>query len=272
MRQELAAAMTGLIAGAKQDLVYAPLADEDKTRLQDLAIFTARTRTAVERDGYTKELLVIPQPEGPARLVKALRRVYGGMVAIGADEDTRWDLLRRIAVDCLPAMRTPVLRQLLEYGEPQRTADIAEAVGMVTKTAHQLLDDLALLKIVVRTKKGSADNSPDLWSAGDWLRRYEWVLKVGTKSTTRREGEVKEADEQSQKGDSLDDASAPFRTFRSHFDEPADVAVNPADDAANDAYRKGLCRDCHTEKPSPGRPRCANCHRNRQAARAGYDT
>jgi len=283
MRVELAAAMTGLIAGANRDLVYAPLTDDDITRLQDLAIFTARARTAVERDGYTKELLVIPQPEGPARLVKALRRVYGGMVAIGADDDTRWDLLRRIAVDCLPAMRTPLLRELLEYPDPRRTADIAAAVGMVTKTAHRTLDDLGLLKIAVRTKQTSADNSPDLWSAGEWLHRFAWVLKVGQKSTTRREGEVKEGDLHTHNEDSVDTHSAPFRTFRSHFgdaaegslhtdNQPTSVTSEPAADPANAAYRGGLCRDCHTQPHSAGRPRCTDCHHahlTRSAAASG---
>ena len=296
MRVELAAAMTGLIAGANRDLVYATLTDEDTRRLQELAIFTARARTAVERDGYTGELLVMPQPEGPARLVKALRRVYGGMVAIGADEDTRWDLLRRIAVDCLPAMRTPLLRELLEHPEPRRTADIAAAVGMVTKTAHRTLDDLALVKIAVRTKQTSADNSPDLWSAGEWLHRFAWVLKVGQKSTTRREGEVKEEDLHTHNEDSVDTHSAPFRSFLSHSDDaaedpdakaarvrdleplwfladsqPTSVAPTPADDAANAAYRNGLCRDGCGREQSAGRTRCEDCHKSYLAIVAGYD-
>ena len=50
-------------------------------RLVRLASFAARARTGVERDGYTSELEVIPQPEGPARLVKAMRRVYGALAA-----------------------------------------------------------------------------------------------------------------------------------------------------------------------------------------------
>ena len=216
MRAELAQAMTGLIAGANQDLVYGTLSENDRDRIKGLAVFTARTRTAIERDGYTKELLVLPQPEGPARLVKALRRLYGGLCALSVDEDTRWDLLRRVAVDCAPAMRTPVLRELLKHTEPQRTIDIARNVGMVTKTAHQLLDDLVLLKIAERTKQGSADNSPDLWSASDWLRSYAWALKVKPKCTTKQKAKTKEEGFSPPNGTQ----SAPSRTFRSHFDEP----------------------------------------------------
>ena len=114
MRAELAAAMTGLIAGADLDAVHAPLSDDDTTTLVLLASYAARTRTIVERDGYTGELLVLPQPEGPARLIKALRRVYGALAALGVDADTRWSILARIALDCAPALRVPLMRQLVD--------------------------------------------------------------------------------------------------------------------------------------------------------------
>lgn len=202
MRAELATAMTGLIASADTRLVHAPLDGDEMELLVTLASFVARARTAVERDGYTGELLVLPQPEGPARLVKALRRMYGAMAALGADDETRWDVLCRIAVDCVPALRVPIMRNLLgttdedlfDTTQPRRTADIAANVGMITKTAGRVLDDLALLHITERTKKTDADNSPDLWMPTDWLREH-WPPKVRQKTTTRREGEVKEGDE-----------------------------------------------------------------------------
>ena len=78
---------------------HAPPSDagEEKT-LVELAEFTARVRTAVERDGYTGELLVMPQPEGPARLVKATAPASTGRSSRSAsDEDTRWSVLGRVA-------------------------------------------------------------------------------------------------------------------------------------------------------------------------------
>jgi Domain of unknown function (DUF3854) len=187
MRTELAGAMLGLIAGASLDKVHAPLDDSDEKTLGALATFTARARTAVERDGYTGELLVIPQPEGPARLVKAMRQFYGALTALGVDADTRWNILARIAVDCAPAIRVPLMQALLGNAEWRRTADIAESAGMVTKTAARHLDDLVLVGIAERTKKKPqtdgkteednkpqepADNSPCWWRATDWLRAY----------------------------------------------------------------------------------------------------
>lgn len=192
MRAELATAMTGLVAGANLSRVHAPLDDVERDRLVALASFAARARTTVERDGYTGELLVIPQAEGPARLVKALRRLYGALAAIGADDEVRWRVLARIALDCAPAMRVPLMRVLLAAETPLRTSDVAEGAGMVTKTAHRQLDDLVLLGIAERTKVSEATNSPDLWTASVWLRRT-WPGEVGQISTYLREGEVKEA-------------------------------------------------------------------------------
>jgi hypothetical protein len=226
MRAALAHAMTGLIAGADTSLVHAPLSEADVTDLVLLASFAARARTTVERDGYTGELLVMPQPEGPARLIKAISRVYGALAALGVDGDTRWDVLTRITIDCVPALRVLLMRELLAdpapligEPEPRRTSDLADKVGMVTKTASRILDDLALLHIVERTKKTDAENSPNLWSATGWLREH-WPEEVRQRSTTRREGEVKEAP---------DDAQAAYNapcTSRSHFDgdpSPTDI-------------------------------------------------
>lgn len=269
MRQELAAAMTGLIAGADKSRVHVALTDDDTARLVKLSMFTARARTAVERDGYSSELLVMPQPEGPARLVKGLRRVYGGLLALGVETDTAWALLERISIDCAPAMRTAIIRALLARDTYQRTADIAGAAGMVTKTAHRILDDLVLLGIATRVKKSEADNAPDFWLPSDWLRDC-WP-EVGQISTTKREGEIKEGELYELNGKGIDNPSPPFGTSLSHSDDAPLPAPKPADEAANSAYRAGMCRDCGIRPHSAGRPRCEGCHRQFHAVMTGYD-
>lgn len=204
MRAELATAMLGLIAGAQLNLVAAVLGKDEEQALVALSTFTARARTAVERDGYTGELLVMPQPEGPARLVKAMRQLYGALNALGVGDDTRWEVMARIAVDCVPAIRVPLMLQLLGQPDWRRTADIAEAAGLVSKTAARHLDDLVLLGLAERTKKKPTDkptdgdsdpagNSPYYWRRSDWLYEH-WPpsLKVRQRTTTRREREIKE--------------------------------------------------------------------------------
>src|SRR4029077_359124 len=96
-----------------------------------------------------------------------------------------------------------LMRQLLTTHQQQKTAEIAEADGMVTKTAARHLDDLTLLAVAERAKRKTpggepSDNSPDFWQASDWLHA-RWP-KVGQKTTTGREGEIKEDDENDDEG------------------------------------------------------------------------
>lgn len=233
MRFELADAMTGLIAGADLAAVHHPLSDSERDHLIRLATFAARARTGVERDGYSGELQVLPQVEGPARLVKAIRRLYGALGAIGADDETRWAVVVRVALDCAPAIRVPLMRELLKADGPLRTSELAAAVGMVTKTAHRQLDDLALLGIAERSKGHNADNAPDLWQATAWLGDF-WPRPplVGQRNTPQQTRNYKEA--------VADDApaSSVLRTSLSH------------ESRLNLSHLPGRCVECsfHVEK------------------------
>jgi hypothetical protein len=64
-----------------------------------------RTRTGVARDGYSRDLLYIPEPEAPTRLMKQLAQLGAAMLAIGVDETETWRLLRKIGWDSVPAVR-----------------------------------------------------------------------------------------------------------------------------------------------------------------------
>jgi hypothetical protein len=172
MRHELREALAGLVEHADKAHVNRALDAEERRRLIRLAAYTARTRTAVVRDGYRQDVVYLPQVEGPGRLVKAYARLLGGLEAIGCDQQTAWETLTRIAIDCAPALRTKVIRELVKRPARVRTSDIAAATDIVTKTASRYLEDLTLLKLAERTKLSKADNSPDYWEASAWLRDY----------------------------------------------------------------------------------------------------
>lgn len=172
MRAELAEAMTGLIGSVDPGHTVEPLSDTDRTRLVRLAQFAAWARTGVERDGYTRAVEVLPRAESPARLTHALHQVHNALAALGVGAGVRWGLLTRLAVECAPAARIPVIGMLAEQDSPDRTADIATALGADTKFARRVLEDLALLGIAVRTKRTTADNSPDLWTPSPWLLKF----------------------------------------------------------------------------------------------------
>ena len=169
MRRELANAMTGLIASANIDKVTREFTDHERAALGRLAIYTAAARTPVERDAYTGDLLVIPQAEGPGRLALALKRIYGGLEALGVDNKKRWRILARIAGDCVPSVRTTLIQHMVTLETPTKTDVIAEAVSMVKRTSERHLEDLMLLDLVDRSRDGTASNAAVLWRPTQWL-------------------------------------------------------------------------------------------------------
>ena len=212
----------------------------------------------MERNGYTKDLEVIPQPEGPARLAKAMRQLYGGLAALGVDDELRWNILTRIALDCAPAVRMPLIRALLDHTEDEdewlRTAAIGETVGMVTKTAAVHLDDLTLIGLAERMKESNAANAAHLWRASPWLREH-WPLKVGTKTTTTHTGTNKEG------SSCTDSASVRDGTFRSRALQPSAAAFGG--EGALTARVSPLCTVCREHEliqdESITRGVCAEC-------------
>ena len=63
--------------------------DAETDQLIALATFVVRARSAVERDGYSREIELVPGSEAPTRLVIVLARLLDGLDAIGCDRDRR---------------------------------------------------------------------------------------------------------------------------------------------------------------------------------------
>ena len=168
MRAEIKAAVHGVIAAAlaRRD-APCPRSDDDSARLARLAVFAARARTAIDRDGYTGELLTLPAVEGPGRLVKQLARLHAALTLIG-DPDPM-GTTAKVALDCVPAVRARLLAALLTHPD-MSTRDIATGLGMSTKTAGRHLEDLALLKLATRGRDGEHATAANKWTAGKLLR------------------------------------------------------------------------------------------------------
>lgn len=171
MRAELGAALAGLVSGADLTHTHRALTHAEKLELVRLARYAGVSRTPVDRNPYTGDLISIPAPEGPGRLTIAYRQILGGLEAIGADPATCWRVLRRLAVDTSPAMRASVIRALMAEKAGRRTVTIGQAAGLVTKTTSRLLDDLTLIGLAVHTKASEANSAPDVWAPSELLQR-----------------------------------------------------------------------------------------------------
>lgn len=185
MRKELADALSGVVASRDESKLTRELTEAETRKLITLVAYTRRARTGVERD-HQNEVLVLPVPEGQGRMILMFRRILGGCEAIGCSTEDAWKVVTRIAIDCVPAVRTKLLCRLMELPpstefEPRRlkTSELGTELGIATKTAGRHLDDLAMLGLVERSKTGIAENSPDLWQASSKLRQL-WPGSVST--------------------------------------------------------------------------------------------
>lgn len=219
MRRELADAMCGIIAGADLTKVSRPFTESERSALSRFAIYTARARTVVERDSYTGDLLVIPLPEGPGRLALALRRMYGGLEAVGVEPERAWRMLARLASDSVPSVRAKLLGHVARLAEPTKTDTIAESVDMVKRTAERNLEDLSLLGMVERSRAGSAENAAVLWRPTRWLVEHHTGAtdKYPPAPITFEEGDFHTPQT------ALDfDPPTPLRTSLSRYEPPDD--------------------------------------------------
>lgn len=148
---------------------------EEQVRLVSLATLVVRSRSAVERDPYTREVVLIPEPEAPARLSIALARLYNGLCTIGVPEAEVWPLLVKVGLDCIPGLRRKLFEVLREHTDLLSTAELAAQTEYHPLTVHRALDDLRLHGIVEKDATGVG--KADYWQLTSWARkRYQLAM------------------------------------------------------------------------------------------------
>jgi hypothetical protein len=172
MRAELATAVADALNCVDPETPPRPLDDAEEDRLVNLAVFVVNARTAVERDGYDREVVVMPAIEAPGRLVGALGQLLAGCEAVGADQPTSWRIVVHSAWGCVPEMRRRLLEQLRQVATA-RTAELVSRTEIPKNTAERALEDLTLLGMVERTKSGTHDNAAWQWSLAP-ITRSTW--------------------------------------------------------------------------------------------------
>ena len=167
MRVELSAAVVALFE--KQTTAPPEREEGDAERLVNLAVLVARCRSAVERDGHSREVELIPEPEAPARLVIVLNHLLAGLLSLGADRDTAWSVVSAAALDSIPALRRKAMSVLLAAKGEVRLSQVAEMIGYPQKTTERTLDDLVAHKVAVVHRHGSG--TATTWQISDWTAK-----------------------------------------------------------------------------------------------------
>jgi DNA-binding MarR family transcriptional regulator len=109
----------------------------------------------------------VPRPEVGARLYRARAQLRRGLQTIGLVSEEIWPLVRKVALDGIPALRRRVLDSLATYeGGAPVTRDIADQIDYSTGTVHRTLEDLAALELVNRESHNSGGHRWQLREQG----------------------------------------------------------------------------------------------------------
>jgi hypothetical protein len=156
MRGEIAASLVALFDSV--DLTARPveLTDEEVERIVCLADFVTMARSPVERDGYKREIELIPDPEIPTRIAKVLVRLLDGLRAVGVDDDTAWRIVVKVSRDCVPVLRIKIL-DLLANGGIWTTTKIANEINYPRSTVNRACEDLNAHRFLARDTRGDGN-------------------------------------------------------------------------------------------------------------------
>jgi hypothetical protein len=187
MRRELREAVTGLFAAfTPQPFTLTP---DDGKRLSALASIVALCRSSVERDGYRREIELVPGSERPARLVLCLARLLHAMRALGEAEEKCWPLIRSVGLDCIPDLRRRVFEQLRSKSKAS-TKDVSVAIAYPTVTVRRALEDLTAHGVLNRHDMGQGH--ADEWEISEITGR---LLEQAESVSEKSEGVKAEAPE-----------------------------------------------------------------------------
>lgn len=170
MRTELSALVRDFVEGLDFARRVDPPAEHVKT-IQRLAVLTARCRSGVDRNPYTREVEVVPQPEAPGRLTRVFRKLYQGMVLTGVTPEDALVILTRIAFDCMPSLRRVSLEAVVQQEYPVPTRYLAARVGFSVPTVRRALEDLEALGVIQRVLHERARKG-DGWELSPWGEEY----------------------------------------------------------------------------------------------------
>jgi hypothetical protein len=178
MRRELEAAVSSLFAGFfRPEDAYQAITEQQTQRLVSLSTLVVRLRSAVERDGYKRDIELIPEPESPARFVTALRRLLAGMTAVGIPPAECWSTVEKVGFDSTPALRRQIFELLAGEAAEMDTPAIATRINYPSTTARRALEELHAHKLLTRrSKKGT----PDRWQVTEWAEIQYTSLTRGT--------------------------------------------------------------------------------------------
>jgi hypothetical protein len=174
------------------------LSQDIKDELVRLTHFSTLARSSVIRDfGFKKEVIFVPAPEMPTRVLQQLSLLASGaMVVNGGDlqpEDI--EMIYKTALDSIPRTNYMVIRELAR-ADSQTTSAIASALGYPTETIRTYCENITLIGVCERKKEmGRGDRWAMKPEFVEIIRRYEQIQELSADALKAREDAGKSPDE-----------------------------------------------------------------------------
>lgn len=183
MRDDMARVLVDLFDRFDPAAPPPPRSNIEDEWLVRLAVFTVNARTGVDRDGYSREVELMPTIEAPARFAGQLAQLWTGMLAVGVSRPDSYEVVGRIAWDSVPEMRRRVLQTLHAVG-PSLQSTITQRTDIPSTSCQRTLEDLRLLGLVDGERQpGTGTTAAWLWSLSDQAARM-WPDASPEKSGT----------------------------------------------------------------------------------------
>jgi hypothetical protein len=140
--QDLKEAVHALMGGlAKQSPEMSQVLQE---KVAALAEFAVTGRTHIYRNGCSKEIEYLPEPEAATRLAQQLTQLAKGSALVGARdkvEEEDYQLVQRVAFDCITTARRKLLDALIRGQQP-------EDCGLPGSTLSYAKEELRVLDLL----------------------------------------------------------------------------------------------------------------------------
>lgn len=179
MRLEMRDALYAFMKGVSTATEVPELTEELKEDLIKVANLSTLARSGVIRDyGPKKEVVYVPSPEMPTRIVQQLSTIATALMMVNGgtyDKEVDKPILTKIAMDSIPQTNRMVMEVLAEKTH-QTTKDIALKLGYPTSPVHTYLENLALLGVCERIQ--GKDAGPDMGNADRWSMKVDFVVIV----------------------------------------------------------------------------------------------
>jgi hypothetical protein len=115
----------------------------------DIAALAVKCRSPVERNQYNREVENPPYEEGVPRMAGWLGQLYLGLKAIHLeDQEERWRVLTRVAIDSMPLIRRRALVAMSESEQPLALDQLCRLTGVGVKSMERTMWELQHFGIV----------------------------------------------------------------------------------------------------------------------------